>query len=132
MCAIACFVSALRVKPVSLAAKVREKLVAMKKGCAGQEERFQAAAATMLKLVGNVAAHPAEAKYRDIKLSNAAIQQRVGSVPGAVEVLEAMGFERAEGGDVLHMADDKADPTALNLLGGEIQNAITNQFFGVL
>eukprot|EP00937_MAST-01D_sp_MAST-1D-sp2_P002411 g2411.t1 len=51
---------------------------------------------TLSKIVGNIIAHPHEAKYRSVKTSNAAIQRKIVA-PGGVAVLLAMGFEQAGG-----------------------------------
>lgn len=81
---------------------------------------------------GNVAANPDEEKFRRINLGNAAFQARVAVVPGAVEFLEACGFARDEAGTALFMPREAADVSALNAAGGEVNNALTNPFFGAL
>ncbi|KAI8462523.1 MAG: hypothetical protein J3K34DRAFT_182318 [Monoraphidium minutum] len=118
------------VKPVSLLEKLRPQLVSMKKDAPGGEEQFKAAAAILLKYIGNVARDPEEAKFRRINTGNAAFQSKVAVVPGAVEFLEMVGFKKEEG--ALAMPREAADPSALAAVGGEINNAMTNPFFGVL
>ncbi len=73
---------------------------------------------------------PKEEKYRKIKLSNAAFQGRVSSLYGALKFLEVVGFQQE--GDFLVMPAEKATADTLNAAGGELNNACTNPFFGVL
>ena len=60
---------------------------------ASHRERARVALSTMIRLVVNVLESPAEAKFRTIKAENAAIQQKILSVPGAREMLLAVGFQ---------------------------------------
>ena len=73
---------------------------------------------------------PKEEKYRKIRLCNAAFQARVGSLNGALKFLEIVGFQQE--GDFLVMPAEKATADTLNAAGGELNNASTNPFFGVL
>ena len=73
---------------------------------------------------------PKEEKYRKIKLSNAAFKTRVSSLNGALKFLEILGFQQE--GDFLVMPAERASADALNAAGGELNNASTNPFFGVL
>jgi hypothetical protein len=41
-------------------------------------------------------------------------------------------LQEQEGGGALVMTRDQVDMTVLNAAGGELQNALTNPFFGVL
>jgi hypothetical protein len=75
---------------------------------------------------------PKEEKFRRIRLSNAAFQGRVGSVPGALDFLQLLGFETDAAGEFLVMPAGKADAESLHAAGGELQNALTNPFFGAL
>jgi len=52
---------------------------------------------TLCKVISNILAQPAEAKYRKLRLENAAMQKRVFSVPGGLDVLLALGFESSAG-----------------------------------
>ncbi|ETI36756.1 hypothetical protein F441_17059 [Phytophthora nicotianae CJ01A1] len=54
------------------------------------------AAETLIKMLTNVAKNPQEEKFRKIRLSNAAIQSKLVSVPGAVDILAEAGFLRVE------------------------------------
>ena len=75
---------------------------------------------------------PKEDKFRRIRLSNAAFQSRVGSVPGALDFLQLLGFRPDADGEFLVMPADKTDLESLNAAGGELHNALTNPFFGAL
>lgn len=75
---------------------------------------------------------PKEEKFRRIRMSNAAFQGRVGSVPGALDFLTLLGFQADAAGEFLTMPADKADLEGLHAAGGELQNALTNPFFGAL
>ena len=54
---------------------------------------------TLLKVCGNTARNPQEAKFRRVKLSNEKVRALITDVPGAVAVLQAMGWtvEEEEG-----------------------------------
>lgn len=54
------------------------------------------AAETLIKMLANVLKNPQEEKFRKIRLSNAAIQSKLTSVPGAVGILAEAGFSRVE------------------------------------
>lgn len=122
----------LPVKPVSATEKLRSSLVEMKKSAGDDDERPKTAWATLLKMLGNVVNSPTEQKFRRIRLTNPAIQKKVTSLPGALQFLELVGFEKDAGGEVLEMADSKVDIELLNVAGNELQNAMTNPFFGKL
>ncbi|MEW5312464.1 MAG: hypothetical protein WDW38_004097 [Sanguina aurantia] len=118
------------IKPVSVIEKLRSSLVTMKKSHASEQERFKCACSTLLKYIANVVNNPEEDKYRSIKLSNAAFQQRVGSLTGSLEFLEHAGFQPGE--DVLCMPRDKLNLEVLNAAGLALNDALTNPFFGLL
>lgn len=52
-----------------------------------------AAAEILSKVLRNIVEHPAEAKYRKLKLNNKKVQQCVVNVDGGLELLQASGFE---------------------------------------
>ncbi|KAF1793686.1 PUB domain [Phytophthora cactorum] len=54
------------------------------------------AAETLIKMLTNVVKNPQEEKFRKIRLSNAAIQSKLVSVPGAADLLAEAGFSRVE------------------------------------
>ena len=43
---------------------------------------------TIAKVLANIAAHPAEAKYRKLRLANKRIQETIVDVDGGVELLQ--------------------------------------------
>lgn len=57
--------------------------------------------ATMLKVLGNIAANPGEAKFCSLKIENAAIQNKILKFDGARGFLEAIGFREDAGALVL-------------------------------
>lgn len=124
------------VKPISVIDKVRKTLLAMKKNSAGSDEKFKTCLSTLMKYIGNVNNNPDEEKFRTIKLSNPAFQQRVSSIEGAVDVLMSAGFVKTdaagEEGEVLVMSRDKVNSDVLMAVGGAISDALNNPFFGAL
>jgi hypothetical protein len=109
--------------------KLRGQLVSMKKASSG-DEAFKTCVSTMIKYIGNVARSPDEDKFRSINMGNAAFQARVASVPGAVDFFKLLCFQ--DEGGMLVLPRDKVNMEVLNAAGGEINNALTNPFFGVL
>ncbi|XP_022887975.1 UBX domain-containing protein 1-like isoform X3 [Olea europaea var. sylvestris] len=87
---------------------------------------------TLLIYVRNVVKNPEEGKFRKIRISNPAFQDRVGKFRDAIKFLELCGFERVEGGNFLFLPREKIDMGVLKVAGAELQNAITNPFFGLL
>ena len=61
----------------------------------------QLAMETLCEVIRNILAHPAEVEYRRLRLKNAAMQQRVFSVPGGLAFLLALGFESFAGSELL-------------------------------
>lgn len=120
------------VKPVSVAEKLRAKLVEIKKShpdnSAGVTTCFQ----TMQKYLANIYKDPSQDKFRNIRLSNPAFQQRVGAFAGSIEALELCGFKKSADGDSLSMSHQDAQPEVLTIAGSELNNALSNPFFGML
>lgn len=77
----------------AVAEKLRAKLVELKKAhpdnSAGVTTCFQ----TMQKYLANIYKDPTQEKFRNIRLSNPAFQQRVGAFKGSIEALELCGFK---------------------------------------
>ncbi|KAK9803636.1 hypothetical protein WJX72_007545 [[Myrmecia] bisecta] len=121
-------------KPVTLIDNMRSTLVAMKKqyGEGPDAERLKTCQNTLMKYCANVAKDPSEEKFRKIRLSNAAFQTRVGSLQGGVEFLELIGFKRSPDGESLELLRNAVDMEVINAAGAELQNALTNPFFGAL
>lgn len=121
----------LRVRPVAAVDDLRKTLVEVKKSLANGagEEAVTTCFKTLLVYLGNVMKNPDEEKFRVIKRSNAAFQKRVDAA-GGTPFLRRVGFE--DDGETLTLPRDKVDATLINLAGAEINNALTNPFFGVL
>jgi len=61
---------------------------------------FQLATETLFTIIQNVIQHPAEDKYRRIRRSAKAFQEKLGPAKGAVRLLKSVGFvEEGEGTD---------------------------------
>ena len=67
---------------------------------ANPSSQAQLTVATLLRLLQNINEHPEEAKYRSIKKSNKAIQAKLLTTNGIVELLDLIGF-RAVDSDTL-------------------------------
>ena len=52
------------------------------------------AVALLTKLLGNIASHPGEVKYRKIKATNKTLAARVFALRGIEDILTALGFVR--------------------------------------
>jgi hypothetical protein len=75
---------------------------------------------------------PNEEKFRKIRLSNAAFQAKVSSIDGSLRFLELVGFQQDPNGEFIVMTPEKVNVQNLNVAGGELNNALTNPFFGAL
>lgn len=62
--------------------------------CNAPRDRVEAGVETLCKYLNNIADHPSEDKYRRIRLNNRIFQERVLPLEGALEFLQAAGFER--------------------------------------
>ena len=62
-------------------------------------EKFDAALDTCRTLLQNVLEQPDEAKFRTIRLGNAAFHQRLGQFPSGIALLRSLGFEDANAAD---------------------------------
>ncbi|XP_059288036.1 uncharacterized protein LOC132041215 [Lycium ferocissimum] len=124
--------SFLPVRPATKAEKMRECLRTLKQTHKDDEAKVKTAFNTLLTYAKNVATNPNEEKFRKIRLSNAAFQDRIGKLQGGIEFLEHCGFEKIEGGEFLYLPREKVDIAVLNTAGTELNNAIKNPFFGVL
>ncbi|KAK2997000.1 hypothetical protein RJ639_026385 [Escallonia herrerae] len=96
------------------------------------DNKVKTAFSSLLTYLNNVASNPDKEKFRKIRLSNAAFQNRVGKVEGGIQFLELCGFAKMEGDEFLFMTRDKFDMAVLVSAGTELDNAIKNPFFGVL
>lgn len=59
----------------------------------GQSAMFQTTCETLSKYIKNIGANPEEAKFRKIRLGNAAFQSRVAASPNGLAFLETVGFK---------------------------------------
>merc|ERR1719158_298001 len=59
-------------------------------------EKQETCYVALLKLLGNIVAHPGEAKYRHLRTSNLVLKEKVFDVPGAKDLLLALGFEEKD------------------------------------
>ncbi|XP_022887978.1 uncharacterized protein LOC111403629 isoform X6 [Olea europaea var. sylvestris] len=121
----------LPVKPAEKAELLRECLRTLKRHNK-EDNTVTRAFRTLLIYVRNVVKNPEEGKFRKIRISNPAFQDRVGKFRDAIKFLELCGFERVEGGNFLFLPREKIDMGVLKVAGAELQNAITNPFFGLL
>ncbi|XP_057472415.1 uncharacterized protein LOC130760993 isoform X1 [Actinidia eriantha] len=96
------------------------------------EAKVRRAFQTLLIYIRNVAKNPDEEKFRKIRLSNPAFQDRVGNMKEGTEFLELCGFERDEGDKFLFLPGNKVDAEVLKSAGTVLNSAITNPFFGLL
>ena len=127
----------LPVKRVSTLTRQRDVLVGMKKAAeaGGSVAAFRTACETMLKLLANAAAHPGDAKYRRLRLANAALAARVFSVAGSEQFLGLAGFARVgDGDDAALELPAEGGPTGVDLAesGGLLDSALNNPMFGAL
>ncbi len=79
-----------------------------------------------------VTQNPGEEKFRKIKLSNAAFQQRVASLPASLEFLKHVGFVPDAEGAFLCLPGGEINAPLLSAAGEQLNNAINNPMFGVL
>ena len=75
---------------------------------------------------------PSEEKFRKIKLGNAAFNTRVGSISGGIDFLKLVGFELDPSAAVLDLTTEKLSGEILQIAGSELNNAMTNPYFGML
>ncbi|XP_073023492.1 uncharacterized protein [Primulina eburnea] len=122
----------LPVKPIAEREIMRECLRCLKHQ--NKEDNTSAIRAfnTLLIYVGNVVNNPDEGKFRKIRINNSAFQARVGKFEEGVKFLQLCGFEIVEGGKFLCLAREKVHMERLKTAGNELQNALTNPFFGLL
>ena len=73
--------------------KLRHKLVELKKAHSENSAGVTTCFQTMQKYLANVYRDPEQDRFRSIRLSNAAFQQRVAAFTGSIEVLELCGFK---------------------------------------
>lgn len=57
------------------------------------KEKVKICIETLVKILGNIEAHPDEEKYRKIRLSTKAFSEKIGPLKGSDEFLQAVGFQ---------------------------------------
>lgn len=77
----------------AVAEKLRAKLVELKKAHPDNSAGVTTCFNTMQKYLANIYKDPSQEKFRNIRLSNPAFQQRVGAFTGSIEALELCGFK---------------------------------------
>lgn len=75
--------------------------------CNSPRDRVETCIETLSKYIDNIVNNPTEPKYRKIRKSNKAFQERVASLEGTIEFLEGCGFQsvQMEFGDQGQMED---------------------------
>eukprot|EP00164_Ancoracysta_twista_P001184 GFYU01001556.1.p1 GENE.GFYU01001556.1~~GFYU01001556.1.p1 ORF type:complete len:453 (+),score=142.63 GFYU01001556.1:108-1466(+) len=109
---------------VTIGEPLREELRNIKRN---HEAQAATAFNTIKTFVGNVLKNPAEEKFRKIRLSNQAFQNRVGNLTGGIAFLEKAGFEKDAAGEFLVL--NNPDTQVLSIAMDEVQAAIDNPFF---
>ncbi|XP_078482173.1 UBX domain-containing protein 6-like [Ciona intestinalis] len=71
--------------------------VQMMKTLNTSQDKVQAAIDIIIRYIDNIIAHPGEEKYQKIRKNNKVFTEKVASVEGAEEFLEAAGFQRRIG-----------------------------------
>lgn len=127
----------LSVRPVAVSERMRNLLVEMKKSNSSSDDQdLRLAWSTLLKFVTNVAMRPEDPKYRSIRLTNAAVQSRIGKFPETVDFLHLCGFVPSDSNDddgtILHLPVEKSDKSILEAAAENLNSALTNPYFGVL
>jgi thioredoxin 1 len=96
------------------------------RGSCGNLPEFVAAARALLVFVGNIVTHPGEAKYRRVRLANAAFQKKLGRHAGGVAAMEAFGFEKEGTGEecALVMSERNARHEGLPVMRRLLERAV--------
>jgi hypothetical protein len=70
--------------PVALRSRSKDKI---------KSASFITALKTLRRFADNVIGHPREAKYRSVRVGNKGFQRNLGSIPGGIEAMLALGFK---------------------------------------
>ena len=110
---------------LDMQAAIVAALMTLRASC-GSLGEFIAATRTLLVFVGNVMAHPGEAKYRRVRLANAAFQSKLGRHAGGVAAMEAFGFVKEGAGDdaALVMSEQNARHEGLPAMRRLLEQAV--------
>ena len=66
------------------------------KTCNKGMDRIKVCVDTLCKYIENIESNPDEEKYRKIRISNKAYQERIDPIEGTNQFMEAAGFEQKE------------------------------------
>uniref|UniRef100_H2XTR2 UBX domain-containing protein 6-like n=1 Tax=Ciona intestinalis TaxID=7719 RepID=H2XTR2_CIOIN len=80
--------------------------VQMMKTLNTSQDKVQAAVDIIIRYIDNIIAHPGEEKYQKIRKNNKVFTEKVASVEGAEEFLEAAGFQKRMGENVYSFSDE--------------------------
>jgi thioredoxin 1 len=110
---------------LDMQAAISAALITLRSSC-GSLHEFVAATRTLLVFVGNVVTHPGEAKYRRVRLANAAFQSKLGRHAGGVAAMEAFGFVKEGLGDdaALVMSETNARHEGLRAMRRLLEQAL--------
>jgi len=75
-------------------------------GCVWQLATMPDSVDILITSIGRVLAHPHEAKYKRVPLSNSKFKTHVADAPGGLELLRAVGYEREDNALVLQRHDE--------------------------
>jgi len=117
---------------VSVQTDVRDLLVKIKK--VYPKEQADVAFKTINAYCLNLLKQPVQEKFRQIRKSNAAFQQRVVALEGGegCRVLELVGFRTDVSGEFYKMEEANFNKRVVEAACTELNNAMTNPFFGAL
>ena len=110
---------------LDMQAAISAALMTLRASC-GSLGEFVAATRTLLVFVGNVVTHPGEAKYRRVRLANAAFQSKLGRHAGGVAAMKAFGFVEEGAGDdaALVMSEQNARHEGLPAMRRLLEQAV--------
>lgn len=96
--------------------------------CNSPREKVKAGVETLCKYLGNILEHPEEEKYRRLRLSNKVMQQKILPLEGALDFLQAAGFQQKvlpheDGEEEFLVFPDDGDITVLELLRDALKNS---------
>ena len=97
-------------------------------------EKASAALKTMKKILENITNNPDEEKYRKLRMSNAAIQEKILGVPGATECLQIAGFSENDGHLVVAAKADREvlEMTLQQMAAAVEEDTRSSEFVAVL
>eukprot|EP01061_Rhynchopus_euleeides_P027336 TRINITY_DN44486_c0_g1_i1.p1 TRINITY_DN44486_c0_g1~~TRINITY_DN44486_c0_g1_i1.p1 ORF type:complete len:895 (+),score=338.30 TRINITY_DN44486_c0_g1_i1:73-2685(+) len=78
---------------------------------------------TISKVLGNIASHPHEPKYRTLRLSNQVVQKSVGRHPDAVQLLQDAGFTLDPSALTLTFAKERVSQHLLSAVSAGLEEA---------